>query len=85
MCAPGYWCRKGSPVPNPTVHMPSTNLTEFMYGPCPPGFHCPNATVNPVPCRNHTFKPNWGGVGQESDCRPCPAGQQCFEGKVSFF
>lgn len=77
-CSAGYWCQAGSLSPTPSNETDS-NITKA--GPCPPGVFCPLGTIVPVGCPNGTFKDYYGGVGSKDDCWPCPAGQECFEGK----
>ena len=77
LCASGFSCLSGSPSPTPEVTLrgPNTNA-----GPCPPGHFCPYGSVTPLACPEATFKSNYGGVGNISDCLPCPSGQKCLEG-----
>ena len=78
-CAGGYYCKSRSPDPNPSGNYSH----QVEAGPCAAGFYCPNGTLNPIPCPNNTFKGYEGGNGLISDCKPCPAGKQCFKGEYS--
>ena len=75
-CAGGYYCKSRSPHPNPSGNYP----IQVEAGPCPVGYYCPNGTLSPIPCPNNTLKDYEGGNGLRSDCKPCPAGKQCFKG-----
>ena len=44
-------------------------------GRCPPGYYCPEGTIQPVPCDVGTYQPNYGG----ETCLPCPMGHYCDE------
>jgi hypothetical protein len=80
-CAGGYYCKSRSPDPNPS----SRNYShQVEAGPCAAGYYCPNGTLYPIPCPNNTLKENEGGNGLVSDCKPCPAGKQCFGGLLYF-
>lgn len=76
-CNAGYYCKSRSPDPNPSFGNYSHPVEA---GPCAVGYYCPNGTLNPVPCPNNTLKDYVGGFGLVSDCKPCPAGKQCFGG-----
>nr|XP_047130962.1 uncharacterized protein LOC100202447 isoform X1 [Hydra vulgaris] len=76
-CAAGYLCQSGSPSPTPKVPLSGPNTKA---GPCPPGYFCSYGAIFPEPCPEGTFKPDYGGYGNKSDCWPCPAGKQCFGG-----
>ena len=77
-CVGGYYCKSRSPDPNPSASGNYSHKVEA--GPCAAGYYCPNGTLNPIPCPNNTLKDYEGGSGLVSDCKPCPAGKQCFGG-----
>lgn len=51
-------------------------MSNYTTSPCPVGQYCPEATDNPIPCPNGTFR-NSTGAGNISDCHLCPAGRYC--------
>jgi len=65
-------CQAGLVCPVGLDHEP-----EFTTYPCPPGFYCPEATVNPTSCPAGTINPHYGGMSEAIDCRPCPSGEYC--------
>ena len=44
---------------------------------CLPGFYCPGATINAIPCPRGTFS-NVGGLFNVSSCDPCSPGHYCI-------
>lgn len=76
-CAGGYFCKSGSPDPNPNGHVP-----PVVAGPCSMGYFCPNGTLAPQPCPDKTMKNYTGGAGTVNDCTTCPAGRYCINGKL---
>lgn len=48
-------------------------------GNCPAGYFCPEGTLSPLPCPDHTLNREEGAPNM-SYCLACPAGQQCFAG-----
>ena len=79
-CAAGYYCKSHSPDPNPL----SNNSHPIEAYPCPAGYYCPNGTFKPLPCPENTLKNYVGGNGLLSDCKPCPVGEQCFNGMLLY-
>ena len=90
-CSEGYFCLSQSYDYTPDGLLPDVdNFDEAQCppnttcaGPCPPGHYCPAGIVDPVPCKNNTWRPDEFGSRVE-DCEPCPAGEQCLEGKCVF-
>ena len=76
-CMGGFFCKSGSPDPNPDGYWPPVEA-----GPCPMGYFCPNGTKAPLPCPDNTMKNYTGGTGYASDCLSCPAGRYCVNGKI---
>lgn len=72
-CDPGFYCRRGSNTPRPTV------ITEE-GGPCPRGHFCPRGTAFPQGCRAGTYNPNL----REPECFTCPEGYYCPENSTAF-
>ena len=75
-CLGGYFCKSGSPDPNPDGYWYPVEA-----GPCKAGYYCPNGTLAPIPCPDNTRKLLPGGDGTESDCKVCPPGIHCINGK----
>ena len=75
-CIAGYFCELGAASPNPNV----VRTDEIKAGLCDPGYYCLEKTIEPIPCPNATFNPNPGGK-DITDCKKCPAGQECRKGK----
>ena len=48
-------------------------------GECPAGYFCPEGTLSPEPCPDHTLNEH-EGAPNSTFCLACPAGQQCFRG-----
>ncbi|XP_033646870.1 uncharacterized protein LOC117306372 isoform X1 [Asterias rubens] len=86
-CSEGYFCLSQSYDYTPDGLLPDVdNFDEAQCppnttcaGPCPPGHYCPAGIVDPVPCKNNTWRPDEFGSRVE-DCEPCPAGEHCLEG-----
>jgi len=76
-CDGGYYCKSGSPDPNPSDYW-----FPIEAAPCAEGYYCPNGTLLPIPCPANTMKNYTGGYGIPSDCTPCLAGRFCLNGKV---
>lgn len=51
-CLAGYWCSKGSPVPDPPGPCPTFSPNATCNGPCP---------IGEFPCRRPTFRASQGG------------------------
>jgi hypothetical protein len=70
-CAPGYYCKKGSPVRQPT--------NDTFGGKCFKGHYCPEGTSWPTPCPagKYNYEP-----GREA-CLDCPPGFFCLVNTTS--
>ena len=62
----------------------SSGLADYTTSPCPVGQYCLNATDNPIPCPNGTYR-NDTGARNISDCYLCPAGNFCPLSNSSFW
>ena len=71
-CDPGFYCRRGSEVPNP----PDVTASG---GPCPVGHFCKQGTSHPQPCLEGTYNNRTG----QSECQQCCAGYYCPEKSIS--
>lgn len=71
-CDPGFFCLKGSKIPNPP------NVTES-GGPCPIGHYCPRGTSYPLGCEAGTYNDRTG----QSSCLQCCAGFYCPSNSTS--
>lgn len=71
-CDPGFFCLKGSNIPNPS------NVTAT-GGPCPIGHFCPAGTSYPLGCRPGTYNDRTG----QSNCTACCAGYYCPSNSTS--
>ena len=61
-----------------------TGLSDYTTSPCPVGQYCPNATNNPIPCPNGTFR-DTTTARNISECHLCPAGRFCPLSNSSFY
>lgn len=61
-----------------------SGLADYTTSPCPVGQYCLNATDNPIPCPNGTYR-NDTGARNISDCYLCPAGNFCPLSNSSFW
>jgi len=68
-CDPGYYCKEGSKVPNPT-DITSGNL-------CPAGGVCPAGSIAPQPCKPG-FYSLAAGLKSTDECTSCTAGSYCI-------
>lgn len=41
---------------------------------CPAGYHCPNASIPPIPCPSGTYS-----SGGNASCSLCPEAQSCLD------
>ena len=71
-CDPGFYCLRGSKVPNPP------NVTES-GGPCPVGHYCPKGTSYPLGCKEGAYNDRTG----QSECKACCAGFYCPSNSTS--
>lgn len=71
-CDPGFYCLRGSKVPNPP------NVTES-GGPCPVGHYCTRGTSYPLGCKEGTYNDRTG----QSACQACCAGYYCPSNSTS--
>lgn len=71
-CAAGFYCLRGSKVPNPP------NVTAS-GGPCPVGHYCPEGTSFPLGCNEGTYNDKTG----QSMCTPCCSGYHCPSNSTS--
>ena len=71
-CDPGFFCLKGSEIPNPP------NVT-YSGGPCPVGHYCPQGTSYPLGCEAGTYNDRTG----QSNCTQCCAGFYCPSNSTS--
>ena len=65
-CQSGYFCSGAA-----TVSTPNDGVTGDI---CPPGHHCPDASSEPLPCREGTYV-NFTGA---AECLECPSGFFCL-------
>lgn len=52
---------------------PTAESDDGNYGPCPPGYYCPEATAEPIPCPPGTYS-SVAKLTDLSECTPCDAG-----------
>ena len=76
-CAPGFWCKGGSPTATPT------SITSTGQ-PCPPGHYCELGTITPTLCEDGKFRQAYGAM-TSSDCTTCPPGSYCVSGNTTPF
>jgi hypothetical protein len=63
-------------MPNVTTDFNSCVANDECAGQCPVGNWCPQGTILPIPCPEHTYR-SAVGAEVEQDCDPCPAGFVC--------
>lgn len=68
VCDPGYYCRGGATVTNPT-----DGLTGNL---CPAGGVCPTGAKFPQPCPPGKYS-DVAGMRTVSECKPCVSGEYC--------
>eukprot|EP01022_Parablepharisma_sp_SALTPOND_P023128 TRINITY_DN47_c0_g6_i1.p1 TRINITY_DN47_c0_g6~~TRINITY_DN47_c0_g6_i1.p1 ORF type:complete len:4331 (-),score=484.04 TRINITY_DN47_c0_g6_i1:2741-15733(-) len=68
-CDPGYYCKEGSAVPNPTDDL-AGNL-------CPAGGVCPAGSKAPQPCPPGKYSKT-AGMKSVSECETCTEGNYCI-------
>jgi len=72
LCAAGYFCKTGA-----SSRYPEKDITRASdFGPCEPGYYCPEGTQTPIPCPAGTFSPQ-ARATNEYFCIPCPPGYVC--------
>ena len=75
LCAPGFFCQKGSSSSMPDFSYDSISVS-VIGGICPKGHYCGMGTVLPVRCPIGTFSDQNSSQSSHS-CQSCPPGFVC--------
>ena len=67
-CQAGFFCRSAATSAAP--------MNQVDADVCPAGSYCPAGTTHPLSCPSGSFS-NQMGLGNASECSPCPAGYFC--------
>ncbi|GMF24118.1 unnamed protein product [Phytophthora lilii] len=83
-CNPGSFCVFGASqrCPAGTFGAIARLASSACSGPCPVGYYCPQASIQPIPCPAGTFGAT-AGLTDASCSGICPIGYTCPEGTAS--